>query len=158
MDAEFRREPEDVVTRLHSLDSLAPKFLTVLLAFFPLHFALPFVQSVHYATVSLQGFSPGTETALTLAVHSSAIPAEVWQLRYLAWPLPRRPPPQGHSPTHCESSVRLRVRVPSHPWPAPKLLQNTVSKTHNSLNVNGEGGGKCASIATPGLDLRLGGY
>lgn len=58
MYTEFPRKSEDVVTRLHSLDGFAPEFLTVPLSLFPFHFASPFVQSVHYETVSLQGFTP----------------------------------------------------------------------------------------------------
>jgi len=45
--AEFPRQPEDIVARIHSLDGFSPKFLTVPLSFFPFHFATPFVQSVH---------------------------------------------------------------------------------------------------------------
>src|ERR1700685_1326798 len=58
MYAQFPRKPQDVATRLHFLDSLAPKFFTVPLSLFPFHFAAPFAQSVHYKTVSFQGFTP----------------------------------------------------------------------------------------------------
>ena len=42
------RKPEYVVAGLHSLESLASKFITVSLPFLSLHFAAPFSQSVHH--------------------------------------------------------------------------------------------------------------
>src|SRR5580704_11122988 len=42
------RKPEYVVAGLHSLESLASKFVTVSLPFLSVHFAAPFSQSVHH--------------------------------------------------------------------------------------------------------------
>jgi hypothetical protein len=57
--AQFAGKPKDVVARLHSLDGLVPKFLTVAFPPFSVPFCSPFrAKCVHHETVSLQGFTP----------------------------------------------------------------------------------------------------
>jgi hypothetical protein len=51
-------EPDIAAARIHSLDSLPPKLITVPLPFFSFHFTAPFPQSVHHKTISLYGFTP----------------------------------------------------------------------------------------------------
>jgi hypothetical protein len=51
--AEFSRETGDASARIHALNGLLSKFLTVPLTFSLLHFATPFSQSVHHSSVSL---------------------------------------------------------------------------------------------------------
>jgi hypothetical protein len=43
----------NVAARIHSLDGLPPKLITVPWPFFSIHFTAPFPQSVHHKTISL---------------------------------------------------------------------------------------------------------
>jgi hypothetical protein len=56
--AELSCECNNIPARIHPLDSLLSKFFAVPLPLLLLHFATPFLQSVHHNFVSLQGFTP----------------------------------------------------------------------------------------------------
>jgi hypothetical protein len=60
--AQLLRKPNDVAARIHSLNGLPPKFITVPLSYFSFHFAAPFPQSVHHKSHLALGFSPIYET------------------------------------------------------------------------------------------------